>query len=239
MSGWECLDHESVPGEEEGVLYLMTRGEEFVIHVDGRELMGNQQHGSEDALANLACDRLDALGGLDDARVLVGGLGMGFTLAAVLARIGATGQVTVAELVPAVVRWSQQYVGAAAGHPLSDPRAKVFVGDVGDLVEEPPQPWHAILLDVDNGPHALTRPDNHWLYTPEGLAAAKAALTPGGVLGIWSAAPDPKFTTCMRDAGFATEEHPVFEYDRPTPEGDGLHMVWMGTPLGTGPVGQP
>ena len=148
MKPWDFVDREPVP-DDDGMLYLVVRGNEYAIHVDGRELMTTRLHGSEDALSDLACDRLAAL---DDARILIGGLGMGFTLAAALRRVGEAGRVTVAELLPAVVRWNREYVGRAAGHPLRDPRVEVYVGDVGDLVERPPARWSAILLDVDNGP---------------------------------------------------------------------------------------
>ncbi len=223
MRPWEFIDHEEVP-DNDGTLYLMNRGSEYAIHVNGRELMSNRKHGSEDALADLACDRLDQL---DNARILVGGLGMGFTLAAVLRRIGPTGNATVSELMPAVVRWNHEFVGAAARHPLRDPRVVVHLGDVGDLVEKSPQPWSAILLDVDNGPRALTRPYNGWLYTREGLLAAMASLIPGGILGIWSAAPDPTLTHRLQGAGFVTEVVPFTEPDRPTEDGCGTHVLWM------------
>ena len=223
MRPWEYIDSEEVPADD-STIYLMARGSEYVIHVDGCELMSNRLHGSEDALADLACDRLPAL---DDARVLVGGLGMGFTLAAVLRRVGPRGSTTVAELIPAVVRWNQEFVGAAAGHPLRDPRAVVHSGDVAELVDTPPLPWSAILLDVDNGPDALTRPYNGWLYTRAGLAAAKRALIPGGVLGVWSAAPDRSFTKRLRAAGFEVEVLSHFEPDRPTFDDRGTHVLWM------------
>jgi spermidine synthase len=174
MRPWEFIDDGQVPGDE-GILYLMGRGSEYVIHVDGRELMSNREHGSEAALADLACDRLDRIGQLEQARVLVGGLGMGFTLAAALRRVGPAGSVIVAELIPAVVHWNRTLVGKASGHPLRDPRAELYDGDVCDLIAAPPAPWSAILLDVDNGPRALTRPYNGWLYTHEGLQAAKGA----------------------------------------------------------------
>ena len=116
MRPWDIIDHEPLPYEE-GTIFLIARGGEYAIHVNGRELMGNREHGSEDALADLACDRL---GELEDAKILVGGLGMGFTLAAALRRIGPNGQVTVAELMPAVVRWNREWIGRAAGHPLRE-----------------------------------------------------------------------------------------------------------------------
>lgn len=221
---WQTIDSEDVP-DDDGRMFLMARGGEWVIAVDDRELMSNRMHGSEDALADLACDRLERL---DDARVLVGGLGMGFTLAAALRRVGATGEVTVAELVPAIVRWHREYeLSRAARYPLRDPRARVFLGDVADLVADPPSPWSAILLDVDNGPRALTRPVNGWLYTADGLARAWRALIPGGVLGVWSAAPDPAFTRRLRKAGFSVDVIAHHEPGRPTADDSGIHTLWM------------
>ncbi|MFT5681635.1 MAG: spermidine synthase [Myxococcota bacterium] len=223
MRPWDCLDYEAVP-HNDGTLYLMSRGSEFVIHVDGRELMSNRMHGSEDALADFAIDRMAPD---EDAQVLVGGLGMGFTLSAVLRRLGPNGRTTVAELMPAVVRWNEEYVGKAAGYPLRDPRVDVYVGDVGDLVENPPTRWSAILLDVDNGPNALTRPSNGWLYTPHGLASARDALREGGVLGIWSAATDDSLTERLVEMGFEVERLPFTEYGRPTKDDSGTHILWM------------
>jgi spermidine synthase len=223
MRPWDYVDSEPVPATD-GTVYLMARGTEYVIHVDGRELMSNREHGSEDALSDLACDRLAVL---DDARILVGGLGMGFTLAAALRRIGPNGNVTVAELIPAVVRWNRELVGAASKFPLRDPRAEVYVGDVGDLIEKPPARWSAILLDVDNGPDALTRAYNGWLYSEDGLRAAKAALIPGGLLGIWSAAPDAKFTRRLRKVGFEVEVVDFLEAARITPDHQPEHVIWM------------
>jgi spermidine synthase len=223
MRPWEIIDHENVPGEEE-VVTLMCRGREYVIHVDGRELMSNKLHGSEDALADWACDRLACL---QDARILVGGLGMGFTLAAALGRVGDQAEVTVAELIPAVVRWNRGILGQVAKNPLQDSRAVVYAGDVGDLVEKCDQPWSAILLDVDNGPEALTRPYNGWLYSRQGIRAAWNALIPGGVLGIWSAAADSNLTRRLRKGRFEVEVLFHNEPGRPTEDGSGTHVLWM------------
>ena len=223
MRPWDIIDHEPLPYEE-GTIFLIARGGEYAIHVNGRELMGNREHGSEDALADLACDRL---GELEDAKILVGGLGMGFTLAAALRRIGPNGQVTVAELMPAVVRWNREWIGRAAGHPLRDPRVAVHIGDVGDLVERPPVQWSAILLDVDNGPRALTRPNNAWLYTTQGLAHARQSLKPGGVLAIWSADGDGRFTRRLRKGGFNVEVVRYTEERRRTADNKGTHVLWM------------
>jgi len=223
MRPWEYIDHEEVP-DDDGILYLMSRGTEYAIHVNGRELMTNRMHGSEDALSDLACDRL---ADLENARVLIGGLGMGFTLSAALRRIGPSAHVTVSELMPAVVRWNEEFTGKAAQYPLRDFRVEVHIGDVGDLVEEPPWRWSTILLDVDNGPHALTRPTNGWLYTIQGLLAARAALIPGGILGIWSAAVDKRFTRRLRKCGFEVEVLRYTEDGRPTKGNDGTHVLWM------------
>ena len=225
MREWELLDHEDVPSDE-ATVYLMERGGQYVIHVDGRELMATGLHGSEDALADLACDRLAVSG---PVRVLVGGLGLGFTLAALLRRLGTEDVVTVAELLPSVVRWNREHARLAryAGYPLRDPRVHVHVGDVMDLVQPPPTSWSAILLDVDNGPHSLTRPTNGWLYTAEGAHAAYAALDPGGVLGIWSAAPCDPLTERLAAAGFAVEVVCYTERGRPTHDDLGTHVLWM------------
>jgi spermidine synthase len=220
---WEYIDHEAVP-DDDGTIYLMRRGTEYAIHVNGRELMSNKLHGSEDALADLACDRLASL---EDARILVGGLGMGFTLAAALRRVGPAGQVTVSELMPAVKRWNEGPMAHASRYPLRDARTVVHMGDVGDLVENPPHPWSAILLDVDNGPRALTRPHNGWLYSRSGLRSAYRALIPGGVLGIWSAHPDDSLTRRLRGFGFQVEELRHVEPDRPTEDDSGAHVIWM------------
>lgn len=225
MDSWEIIDHQALP-DDEGAIYLRVRGDDYDIQVNGRQLMGNQLHGSEDALADLACDRLASL---DDARVLVGGLGMGFTLAAALRRVGPQGCVTVAEFMKAVVKWNREFVGAAAGHPLRDERAEVHIGDVAELVEDPPAPWSAILLDVDNGPDYLTCPANGDLYTTEGLNAAHAALIPGGVLGIWSAGNSEALTARLRKANFEVEVLHFTEDGRPTHDNSGTHVLWMAT----------
>jgi len=201
---------------------LLRRGDELVIRVDDRELMGSRVHGSEDALADLACDRLRDC---TAARVLVGGLGMGFTLAAALRRVGSAGQVVVAELVPVVVDWNRGVVGAVAGHPLEDPRVGVHEGDVGALIRKSGQAWDVVLLDVDNGPTALTRADNAGLYGRQGLDALHAALRPGGVAAVWSAAPDVSFTRRFEQAGFEVD---VVEVRARGKKGGRRHTIWLG-----------
>ena len=203
---------------------LVRRGNELVIRVDDRELMCNRVHGSEDALADLACDRLRLCAA---ARILIGGLGMGFTLAAALRRVGPESEVVVAELVPAIVKWNRGELGEASGHPLADPRASVHHGDVVELIRASPrESWDAILLDVDNGPTALTRSSNDALYSAAGLDASFAALRPGGVLGVWSAAPDRAFTRRVERAGF--DVVPV-EVRARGARGGKMHTIWVGT----------
>lgn len=224
MRPWDLVDHEAVP-HSDGRVYLVSRGGEYAIHIDGRELMSTELHGSEDALADLACDWL---ADLEHARILVGGLGMGFTAGAVLRRIGPEGRCTVAELMPSVIRWNREItkLGRAAGRPLEDPRLDVYEGDVGDLIEAPPAPWSAILLDVDNGPRSLTRPTNGWLYTDEGLRAGWDALIPGGVLAVWSVLYDEELTEALVVAGFDVEVIDHTEEGRKTRDGSGTHVVW-------------
>jgi len=207
-------------------LYRWGDGDEYAIHVAGRQLMDNQVHGSEEALAELACG---PVGQREGARVLVGGLGMGFTLAAALRALPGDAEVVVAEVVPAIVTWNRGPAGAAAGHPLEDDRVAVHAGDVADAFREQRRAWDAILLDVDNGPTGLTRDTNNWLYGWEGLSAAHRALRPDGVLGVWSAADDRAFTRRLQRAGFVAEAVPVRSRGR---GGGRRHTVWVAVRAG-------
>jgi len=201
-------------------LTLHQRDSEFSIRIDGGELMNSRSHGSEEKLAELACARL---AGRDDAQVLIGGLGMGFTLAAALRQLGAAARLTVAELVPEVVAWNRGPLAELAGRPLSDPRVTVCEGDVARMIKARPQAYDAILLDVDNGPEGLTHTNNDWLYGSDGLSAAYAALRPGGVLAVWSAARDRAFTARLRKAGFEVEEARV----RARGSKGARHIIWL------------
>src|SRR5436189_1274784 len=157
-------------------LRLYRSGDVFSIKILGRgDLMNSRLHGSEKALAELACARLQ---GRPHPRLLVGGLGMGFTLAAALKTVGPDAEVVVAELVPEVVSWNRTLIGEPAGHPLRDPRSRVYIGDVCNLIREESAGFDAILMDVDNGPEALVRRENDWLYGPAGLQATRNALRP-------------------------------------------------------------
>jgi spermidine synthase len=221
MTPWILLDSARVPGNG-GELHLYQRGNEFSIKIGGRgELMNSRVHGSEDALAEHTCARLvDCL----KPRLLIGGLGMGFTLAAALRQVGEQAQVLVAELVPAVVAWNRGPLGEHAGHPLDDPRVTVREGDVARTLKARQKAYDAILLDVDNGPEGLTRKENNWLYSIYGLNAAYAALRPRGLLAVWSAGPDRDFAQRLQKVGFEVDEVRV----RTRGSKGARHIIWFG-----------
>lgn len=187
---------------------LANRGEEWLVSVGGRVLMSNRTHHSEDELARLALDRCPAA-----TRVLIGGLGMGFTTAAALARLTEAGHVTVAELLPALVSWNQQHLSHLANHPLRDPRCEVVVSDVYDVISRSPGAFDVIVLDVDNGPVAMSSESNLRLYSARGVRQCLAALRPGGILGVWSAGPSEVFeqrltTMASRAEAVTVPAHP-------------------------------
>jgi len=219
---WEFLDSARVPGNG-GELRLYRRGGEFSIRVDGCELMNSRVHGSEDALAELACAMV---ADISRPRILIGGMGMGYTLAAALRQLGSGARIVVAELVPEVVEWNRSAFAELAGHPLQDGRITVWVGDVAQLLKGKKQAYDAILLDVDNGPEGLTGQDNDWLYSRAGLQAAFAALRPAGVLAVWSASPDRAFSLRLHRAGFEVDE--VRVRARGSSKG-GRHTIWLAT----------
>jgi spermidine synthase len=221
MIPWKLLDSAQVPGGGPE-LRLYQRGEELSIRLVGLgELMNSRVHGSEEALADLTCAQL---AGRASPRVLIGGLGMGFTLAAALRHLASDAEVVVAELVPAVVEWNRGPLAGVAGHPLEDRRVTVRVGDVAQILNAEVRAYDAVLLDVDNGPEGLTRRDNDWLYGLSGLSAAYAALRPGGVLAVWSAGPDRDFSERLRRAGFEAEELRV--RSRANRKG-ARHIIWL------------
>lgn len=187
------------------------------------ELMNSRLSGSEEALASLTCSRLRSR---PRAHVLIGGLGMGFTLRTALATLGPDAAVTVAELAPEVVAWARGPLAVIHGQSLSDPRVTIVEGDVGDLVGGGPARYDAILLDVDNGPDGLTRAANDDLYDAYGLGEAHAALRPGGILAVWSATPHPVFAKRLRAAGFGVEEVRVSANGR---GGGARHVIWLAT----------
>jgi len=225
MIRWVQLGTARVPGGS-GELRLMQRGSEFSIFAGADELMGTRLSGSEEALASLTGARLQ---GRTRPHILIGGLGMGFTLRAALAVFGPDARITIAELAPEVVEWARGPLAGIHGDSLSDPRVTLYTGDVGDLIEDAPSRYDAILLDVDNGPAGLMRDANDDLYDHYGLREAHAALKPGGILAVWSASPEPVFTQRLRAAGFRVEDHRVRANGRNTGP---RHVVWLATKAG-------
>jgi spermidine synthase len=219
MIPWVQLDAAQIP--DGGVLRLMRRGAELSIMSGATELMNSRLGGSEEALATLACERLRTA---ERPRVLIGGLGMGFTLRAALGDLPASAEVVVAELVPAVIAWARGPMGELFAGCLEDPRVTIENADVADLIGGADGAYDAILLDVDNGPGGLNRDVNDGLYGMSGLAAAAAALKPGGVLAVWSATQDTGFVQRLRRSGYAVEEKTV----RATRSKRGArHVIWL------------
>ncbi|MFG1409689.1 spermidine synthase [Xanthobacter sp. VTT E-85241] len=222
MIPWLLLDTAEVP-DGGGTLRLMRRGTEFSIMAGATELMNSRLSGSEEALAALASARLLAS---PAPRVLIGGLGMGFTLRAALAAFGPEARIVVAELVPAVVGWARGPMAALYGDCLADPRLELWTGDVAALIRAEVDAFDAILLDVDNGPDGLTRAANDSLYDAAGLRAALRALRPGGLLAVWSSGPDAGFTQRLKRSGFAVEEVRVRANGK---RGGARHVIWVAT----------
>ena len=222
MIPWEKLDTARVPGTD-GELRLMRRGTEFSIMLGTNELMNSRLSGSEAALATLAAKKIEAVA---KPHVLIGGLGMGFTLRAALAVLGGGARIVVSELVPAVVAWARGPMAKIFGDSLSDPRVSIREMDVTEIIRSQRSKFDAILLDVDNGPEGLTRQANDALYNSSGLKAARAALRPGGVLAVWSSGPNASFSKRVAAVGFDVNEVQV----RATGRGGGArHIIWIAT----------
>jgi spermidine synthase len=222
MFPWKLLDQAHTPGNGEE-LCLYQRDTEFSIKSGNMELMNSRTYGSEDALAKLACEKITKH---PRARVLIGGLGMGYTVRSALNELGAKAQVVVAELVPAVVKWNREFLTDLASSPLDDNRVTLHEVDVAQMIKAAKSTYNAILLDVDNGPQALTQKDNDWLYSLEGLNTAFAALRPKGVLAIWSSGPDPAFAQRLRKAGSEVDEVKVRASGGGLGRGGAHHIVW-------------
>jgi spermidine synthase len=218
----ETLASARIPGGD--TLTLVRHGSDHVVMLGRDELMGTRMRFSEEQLAALTIAELST----DAPRLLIGGYGMGFTLRAALARLGAGGRVTVAEIVPEIVEWAQGPLAHLTGDSLDDPRVTIELCDVAALIDDAMDgsalPWDAILLDVDNGPDGIVRDGNERLYTRTGLPRARDALAPGGVLAVWSAGPDPKFARRLGDAGFTVDERTVRA--RPNNKGP-RHTIWF------------
>ena len=218
----ETIATARIPGGD--TLTLVRHGTDHVVMLGRDELMGTRMAFSEQQLAELTLERL----GKPDPRLLIGGYGMGFTLRAALERMGPKGHVTVAEIVPEILDWAKGPLAALTGDSLDDPRAIIELCDVAALIDDAgdgtSRPYDAILLDVDNGPDGIVRTGNERLYTRTGLARARDALAPNGLLAVWSAAPDPKFKRRLMDAGFEVEERSVRA--RPNNKGP-RHTIWF------------
>jgi len=187
---------------DDGEMKLIQDGTGYSILTDDQVLMPSRTHGSEEAMAKLACLHIARV---ERPRVLVGGLGMGYTLRAALDHLPAEAEVICAELMEAIVTWHEGPLGPLADHPIRDPRVQLRLGDVADLVRASEKGFDVILLDVDNGPIPLTAVGNWWLYAPPGLSALRAAVRPGGILVVWSAGEDDEFLDRMKHAGFRSE----------------------------------
>ena len=222
MIPWSVLDTAQVPGGG-GELRLKQRGAEFSIMLDHNELMNSRLSGSEEALATIACEKIRRR---KTPRILIGGLGMGFTLRAALVALGPDARIVVAELVPAVVAWARGPMAEVFGASLTDPRVSIREADVSEVIRSEAAAFDAILLDVDNGPEGLTRKANDALYDLKGLGGARAALRPGGVLAVWSSGPNPKFTWRLRKAGFEVEEVRARANGS---RGGARHVIWIAT----------
>jgi spermidine synthase len=220
MIPWLQIDSVRVAGADVE-LRLMRRGTDFSMMLGQNELMNSRLSGSEEALATLACRRIEAV---KRPHLLIGGLGMGFTLRAALAVLGPEARITVAELVPAVIAWARGPLAGIFGDSLNDPRASILSADVVEVIQSHPTAFDAILLDVDNGPEGLIRKANNALYSLKGLKAIRAALRPRGVLAVWSSGPNPAFTRRLREAGFDAKEVGV----RATTKRSGAHhIIWF------------
>jgi spermidine synthase len=222
MIPWEQIDTAGVPGADVE-LRLMRRGVEFSMMLGQNELMSSRLSGSEEALATLTCRRIEAV---RRPHLLIGGLGMGFTLRAALAVLGSEARILVAELVPAVIAWAKGPLVDIFGDSLDDPRASIREADVIEVIQSHVSAFDAILLDVDNGPEGLIRKANDALYDLKGLRAIRRSLRPGGVLAVWSSGPNPSFSERLGAAGFDVNEVAV----RATTKRSGArHVIWFAT----------
>ncbi|MEO0031494.1 MAG: hypothetical protein RIS94_1252 [Pseudomonadota bacterium] len=225
--GEELIDIAFVPNGDR--LRLVSNGEDFVILLDHNELMSTDVFASEEALAQLVCDRL---GARDDVQLLIGGYGLGFTLRAALAVLADDAEVTVAEIVPKIVDWARGPMQRLTAGCLDDRRVQLVQDDVAMLIDAAKGAYDGILLDVDNGPEGLTRRINDWLYAPEGLEAARLALRPKGILAVWSATPDPVFVERLEAKGFTVTVEPVDARTEEPTDGTGWKHVVILAQLG-------
>ena len=225
MNPWKLLGRAQTPGGG-AELVLRQRDTEFSIRADNLELMNSRVYGSEEAMAKLGCQNLSKH---PRPRVLIGGLGMGYSVRTALDILGDDAQVVVAELVPAVVEWNRGVLADLAGRPLDDRRVELHVGDVVQLIKTARGEYDAIMIDVDNGAEAIVRKGNDWLYSLPGLTTTYAALRPGGIMAMWSAGPQPAFVRLLRRAGFEVDEVKVRARGGSNRKGGAHHVVWIAT----------
>ncbi|WP_226661186.1 hypothetical protein [Microbulbifer aggregans] len=232
MKPWIELGTAQIPNDG-GTLKLRRRDQEFSISLSGvrGELMNSRAFNSEQQLSVLGCTHLK---NHKNARVVVGGMGMGYTLAAALDAVPSSAEVIVADLIPDVVEWNRGPLGECAGRPLDDSRVVVHIGDVGELLADHNSVYDAVLLDVDNGPEGLTHSDNNWLYSVDGTSAIYSSLTPGGVLAVWSASPDTTYVHRLKKAGFRVEVKMV----RERPGKGARHTIFLAKKAGRRPAGK-
>ena len=226
MQEWTLIGTASLPGTAES-LSLYRSGDDFVIRLSGSgtELMSTRRHGSEDALGRLPFTQI---ANQRDATVLIGGLGMGFTVAAALESAGPNARIIVAELLPEVVDWNHGPLGQKSGRPLDDPRTTLHLGDVSELLKQATGRYDIIALDTDNGPEGLVAGKNDWLYSASGIAATMRALQPDGVIAYWSATSDPAFIKRLRRAGAKVFEKRVHAHGTKGTR----HTIWLASPTG-------
>jgi spermidine synthase len=222
MKPWQTIEEARAP--DGTLMTLARRDDEWVVRYGGKVLMSSRQHGSEDALAELALPRARSR-----RAVLVGGLGLGFTVRAVLDRIPVDAKVVVAELTPALLDWNRRLVGKLAGRPLDDPRTHVHIGDAVQRIKEAHGAYDAILLDIDNGPASMVHEANHRLYGPAGIAACREALREGGCLAVWSAHHDERYLARLQRAGFEAQTRIV---PARGPAGGMKHVIFLAVKQG-------
>jgi spermidine synthase len=220
MRHWKQLGTAPIPDSDKSLMLFQDKDDFYIKISGGIELMNTRKHGSEDALGYLPCQ---ALKKTESLRVLIGGLGMGFTLASVLAHVGPQAVVDVAELIPEVVEWNQGPLGAISGYPLNDQRTRIHITDVGKIIRAQKACYDVIALDVDNGPDGLTKTSNDWLYTAAGLHCVRRALKPRGIVSYWSAAPDPRFNKLLKSCHFRVEEKQVYAHGKK----GARHTIWL------------
>lgn len=220
MRHWTQLGSASIPGSDKSLLLFQGK-DDFSIKISGGvELMNSRQHGSEDALGSLPCKQLKQP---ESAEVLIGGLGMGFTLAAVLAAVGPAARVHIAELIPEVIEWNKGPLGECSAYPLSDNRVQVHLTDVAQLLRDNKNFYDVIALDVDNGPDGLTKTSNDWIYTAAGIHNTRKALKSGGIVSYWSADSDQKFYRLLKSCKFRVEEIKVYAHANKGTQ----HTIWL------------